>query len=535
MSPSVRPLAWVIALIALLPGCAGRSTRLPADTVVVQFAQEPDTLDPYLSALASTDAIASLFYSGLVLVDDHGEWAPDLATRVPTPENGDVLLVGGKMRVTYHLRPGARWQDGRPVTSQDLAATFKLVMNPRFPGLSRAGYELIEAIETPRPDTAVLVFKQPYSPYLELFPFVLPAHVIEASARPEAEPWNRDPLGSGPYRFARWVSGDRITATANPTYFRGAPGIPRIELRFVGEDQSALNLFRSGELDLFQGASPTQLAVLEREAPARLHRTPAPTWEHLLFNLSRPVTGDVRVRRAIARLVDRPALDAAAYGNAFTPAWSEVPRASWAYEPAVERLNPYDPAAARTLLDRAGWQPGPGGVRIKDGHKLTLSLVTTSDKPARALAAQLWRRQWHDLGIDLQIERLPASALWGEGGRLTKGDFDLALIASSSRPDPDTSFRWRSDQMPPAGQNRARYRSSIVDRLLDAGERTLPRAQRRPIYQQLARQLSLDLPVVPLLYWVGIDATSPRLEGYRPNPTLRGNLWNVWEWKLKSS
>jgi peptide/nickel transport system substrate-binding protein len=236
--------------------------------------------------------------------------------------------------------------------------------------------------------------------------------------------------------------------------------------------------------------------------------------------------------------VDRERLNAAAYGGVFQPAWSEVPAASWAYNRGVERRYPYDPAKAKQLLEEAGWKPGPGGIRVKDGRKLSLGLLTTSDRPSRELAGQLWRRQWQDAGIELAIEKRGASELFGSaasGGRLAKGTFDLCLMASVSRPDPDTSFRWRSDQVPPAGQNRARYRNPLVDKLLEQGQRTIDRAARKPIYAKLAEQLTLDLPVLPLLYWVGIDATSQRLEGYRPNPTLRGNLWNVWEWKLKQS
>jgi peptide/nickel transport system substrate-binding protein len=287
-----------------------------------------------------------------------------------------------------------------------------------------------------------------------------------------------------------------------------------------------------------QGASPTQLALLKLEAGDRLRQTPSPTWEHLLLNLDRPALKDLQVRRALAHLIDRQRLNVAAYAGAYRPAWSDVPAASWAYNPAVENRYPYDPARAGALLDAAGWRPGPDGIRVKAGHRLHLQFVTTSDKPSRALAAQLWRKQWQTVGIELSIDRLPASAIFGAastGGRLASGTFDLALIASSSRPDPDTSYRYRSDQMPPAGQNRGRYRNLTVDRLLAEGQQTLPKLARKRIYASLAEQLSLDLPVVPLLYCVGIDAISRRLEGYRPNPTLRGNLWNVWEWKLKPS
>lgn len=539
-------LAWgaglvLLALTPSLAGCpaaaprsAGPSTSPPTRTAVVQFLQEPDSLNPYLSPMGATSALAALFYSGLVIPDDRGAWRPDLAEAVPTLANGGVRREGAGMRVTYRLRPGVTWHDGKPLTAEDVRASWALVMDPRFPAISRAGYDQIKAIDAPDPRTVVVRFKRPYAPYLELFPYVLPKHVLGDRRDATRQPWNRAPIGSGPFVLERWLSGDRLTARANPRYFRGAPAVPRIEARFVSNEATAYQLWRLGELDLLQGAPPTSHDALQREAPGRVYVTPTGTWEHLVFNLERPAVADVRVRRAIAHLIDRQQLNARAYGGMLQPAWSELLPGHWAFEPRVENRWPPDPVAARRLLDEAGWLPGPDGVRLKGGRRLTLSLVTTSDRPARALAAQLWRRQWRDAGIELEIDKQPASVVFGgTGGRLAAGAFDLALIASVSRPDPDSSFRWRSDQIPPAGQNRARYKRAQVDRLLDEGLRTIEQAGRKRVYHDLAAQLSLDLPVVPLLYWVGIDATSARLRGFRPNPTIRGNLWNAWEWHLE--
>jgi peptide/nickel transport system substrate-binding protein len=518
---------------ALLAGCAG--DQLQPGTVVVQFSQEPDSLNPFLSAMNVTGAVSALFYSGLVTLDDRGRWMPDLATRVPTLANGDVKVAGGRMHVTYRLRPDVTWHDGRPFTAKDVAATVELLQDPRFPALSLAGYERIARVETPNDHTAVLIFKQPYAPYLELLPYIMPAHVVGGDADPAAGTWNRAPIGTGPFTFSRWVSGERLLATANPAYFRGKPAVAAIEARFVPNEDAAFQLWRSGALDLLQNAPPTEYDFLQSQAPGRVHVTPSATWEHLLFNMERPVLRDVGVRRAIAHLIDRQELNAKAYGGVFQPAWSDVPTFSWAYNRGVEKRYPFNPAEAGKLLDAAGWKLNAEGLRMKGGSPLALTLVTTNDKPSRTRAAQIWRRQWRDAGIQLTIATSPASVVFGSArsnGKLASGDFDLALVAGTARPDPDATFRWRSDQVPPEGQNRARYQSAEMDRLLDAGQRTLDPAARRAIYFRVAERLNQDLPMVPLLTWSSIDTTSERLTGFRPNPTLRGNLWNVWEWRL---
>jgi peptide/nickel transport system substrate-binding protein len=526
-------LALTLGASALATGCAGH--RPDADTVVVQFAQEPDSLNPFLSAMNVTGAVATLFYSGLVSLDDHGQWIPDLATRVPSVANGDVAMRGGRMRVTYRLRPNVTWHDGKPFTSKDVQATWKLLVDPTFPALSVAGYERIEAIETPDALTAVVVFKQPYAPFLELLPYILPAHGITRGTDPAAATWNRSPMGTGPYRFERWVSGDRIVASANPTYFRGKPGIETLEARFVPSEESAFQMWRSGELDLLQSGPPTEYDYLQSQAPGRVHVTPGTSWEHLILNLANPVLKDLKVRTAIAHLIDRQQINAKAYGGVYQPAWSDVPTFSWAYNPKVEKRFHYDVAAAGRALDAAGWPMGKDGLRARGGQPLALRLLTTSDKPSRSRAAQIWRRQWREAGIQLTLETAPGSVVFGSArskGKLASGDFDLALVASTSRPDPDATFRWRSDQVPPEGQNRSRYQNPEMDELLDAGQRTVDLQARKAIYHRVAETLATDLPVIPILTWSSIDVTSERLQGFRPNPTLRGNLWNVWEWRL---
>ncbi|MEB3198499.1 MAG: peptide ABC transporter substrate-binding protein [Candidatus Sericytochromatia bacterium] len=536
---AARPaLGLGLAVLMLAPGCArGGASQAPSrDTAVVVFAQEPETLNPYLSPMAVVGTTAAAFHSGLLLLDPQGHWLPDLAEQVPTLENGGVRPVGAGMHVTYRLRRGVRWHDGKPFTSRDVQATWRLLMNPDFPAISRAGFEQIQQVVPLDAHTVRLEFRRPYAPYAELFPFVLPAHQLASASRDLArQRWNREPIGTGPYRFAGWRTGDRILAEANPDYFRGKPAVARLDLRFIPQEATSYQLWRTGEVDLLQGAPPTAFDALQREAAERVHVSHSGSWEHLVFNLSRPVLADRRVRQAIAHLIDRQQLNARAYGGLMQPAWSELPPSHWAFDPQAVNAYPHDPRAAAALLDAAGWRVGPDGIRRRGAARLSLTLLTTADKPARSLAAQIWRKQWQAAGIELTLEKWPPSVLLGSPhGRLVDGTFDLALLASMSRPDPDTSFRWRSDQIPPLGQNRARYRNARVDALLDAGLRTLRQRERAAIYREVARHLRLDLPVIPLLYWSGTDATSTRLRGFRPNPTIRGNLWNVWEWKLEA-
>jgi peptide/nickel transport system substrate-binding protein len=518
--------AWMALGTGLALG-AGAVSAAPS-AVTVHFTQEPDNLNPYVSTLNATGAIAGLFWNGLLMVRPDGGYEPELSVRVPTLENGDVVLDAKGMHVTYRLRRGVVWHDGRPLCAQDVVATYQMLMHPKFPALSRAGYERIAGMTCLDARTVVVHFKTPYAPYRELFPYVLSARHTDA--------WQAWPIGTGPYCFRRRVSGDRIVASANVRHFRGRPGIERVVLRFVPHDGAALMMWQSGDVDVLQGASPAQWDHLRGMKAGAVSCIPTPVVEQLVFNLTHPILGDRRVRQAIAYLVDRHELSRRAYSGVCMPAYSELPPSHWAHTQAGIVRYERNARLAEQLLDEAGFKRSVDGVRKRGQTALSLTLLTTSDRPSRALAAQLWRRQWRESGIDLQIERLTPGMVFGSmasGGRLATGTYDLALIASASRPDPDTSVRWRSDQMPPFGQNRTRYRSQAVDAWLQAGQTTIGDARRKPIYHAIARQLNLDLPALPLLYWMSIDAVSPRVSGFSANANLRGNLWNIWQWTLK--
>lgn len=538
MSARVARRAALLLLGAALAGCSGHEPTIAPDTAVVQIGQEPDTLNPYLSPMRAVSDLASLCYAGLVTLDPAGEFRPDLAERVPTRENGGVTVdAGGRMRVTYALRPNARWHDGRPVTSADVAATLDLVRDPSFPSVSTAGYDRILKVETPDPRTAVVVYDRPYAPYLELFPYLLPAHVLAAAPKGARQKggFNLKPVGAGPFKLASWDSGERLRFTAFDGYFRGKPALAAIEARVVPSEPSAFGLWKAGQIDVLQSATAPSLPALRAHDAGHVFAVPGAVWEHLVFNLERPAVKDARVRHALAALVDRRALMKGAYELAYTPAYGDLPPASWAHTEPF-RAVPTGAATADAELRAAGYALDDRGVRRgPTGEPLTLALVTTSDSPNRERAALILRSAWRKAGVAVSIEKWPASKVFGTpeaGGILASGKFDVALVASVARPDPDASYRWRSDQVPPEGQNRSRYRDPAVDALCDAGQRALARAERKAIYAKLSAKLAADLPVLPLVYPTSVTATSARLRHYAPNPTLRGNLWNAWAWTL---
>jgi len=500
---------------------------LAAGLVTVRLPHEPDTLNPLLSGMAVAQEVTRPVLSGLVAVDDRLRFRPDLAREVPTLLNGGARLRGGNLVVTYRLRSDVRWHDGAPFSARDVAFTWRFATDPRARVIDRTGYDRILRVETPSPDTARVVFRGVYAPYLKLFRPVLPAHILAGEEHPNAARFNRKPVGTGPYRVADWVAGDRVELRANPAYHGAKPRIDRLVLQVVPDDNASFVRFKAGDLDVYQSVAHGHLPEIRRLPGVFVTVTPDLLYEHIALNTARPPFDDLRVRQAVARAIDREALSGAAYGGLYPPAWGHLSPLSWAF---AERRGSYRPAEARRLLDASGWRPGPDGIRVRDGRRLAFTLYITAGKKPRETSALLVRKQLQEVGFEMAVQAISGASLFSPDGPMKRSAFQAAMWAWDTDLDPDSTSLWHSRRMPPHGSNVSRYRNPRVDLLLEAAVATVDQARRARLYREIDGILARDVPDVPLLHWRLVSATRSRLEGWRPGPA--GALWNCETWRL---
>lgn len=178
-------LCLMMSVIILISGCSTKELPIPkgkemkqGGQIVYGSMQEPNTLNPLLSDLLATAEVGSLIFSGLVVSNEKGEWIPDLASEVPTLQNGGVSQDG--LTVRYKLRSGVSWHDGKAFTAEDVKFTWQIIMNSKVNIVSREGYNKILSIETPDNYTVIVNFKENYAPYLSLFATILPKHILES-------------------------------------------------------------------------------------------------------------------------------------------------------------------------------------------------------------------------------------------------------------------------------------------------------------------------------------------------------------------
>lgn len=537
-----RPLAWLaLALFSLSASACSSSEahvgrRNAPDTVVIRSQQEPDKLNkPLSNAIAAVD-VCTPMTNGLVGVDDQMRYYPDLATVLPTVENGLVKREGKGMSVTYKLRPNVRFHDGEPFTSRDVRFLWKMHMDPKVLVTSREGYDKITAVDTPDPLTAVVHYRDPYAPYLEMFGTILPAHLLEKSPDINRDPFNRAPIGTGPFKFKEWAAGDHVGMVANPDYFGGAPKLKKLYVKFVPDDNAAFIQLANGDIDVYADFNLEQVKAAKGLKHIRLDNVPSLTFEQLAFNLEKPVFKERAVRTALAHAVNKEELARTLYKGIWPVAHSTEHPLAWSFNAKLGKPYPFDPAKARQILDEAGWKPGPDGIRIKNGQRLSFTVNSTAGRKIREQAELVLAGYFKAVGAEMKIQNVEGGLLFAgyPSGLLNGGKFEAALYANTTSVDPAANMSsWHSRMIPPTGVNNTRFRDAEMDRVLEAGNVKLGKAERQPHYYRMSEIIAREVPTIPLAYWTEMHGVNRKLKGFRGNPTSSRFVWNVKDWTIE--
>ena len=523
-----------LVLALFLAAACGRSAGRSAasnDLLIVGYDREPDTMNRYATHIL--EDIEACVVEGLVTNDEKMNIVPVLAMGVPTIANGGVTLrPGGGMDVTWKLRPGVRWHDGKPHTSADVKFTVDAINKGDWKPESVDGFDRISSVDTPDSLTAVVHYREIYAPYqLQFVRGTLPKHVLEGRNIDQAGDYNRAPLGTGPYRVAEWKTGEYALLERVPGYWRGPeyPKIKRILFRFVANTTTRINLLKSGEVHVVALVPWDKVRELRDVAGLRLNQVLGNGYEHVSLNEKHfPPFADVRVRRALAHAVDRDLIVRTILDSLVRVVNGPIQPLSAAYEPNVATYA-FSPDTARALLSAAGWVPGPDGVRVKDGTRLAFTLITQAGFAIRENVAQTLQKQFRDVGADVTVRLIDGtsiSSVW------FSGDFDAMLHWWQSGADPEITLFFAGDRTPPAGRNVNYLKDDALTALLYRSDRTVDVAARNALLRQAQRRVAELVPELTLYNTAKIDAVPARLRNFTGNPTNAGPFWNVHEWEI---
>ena len=508
--------------------------------LIIGVQQEPEMLSEILNAMATNNLVCNLIFSKFVKHDDSLRLTPDIIESIPTVENGGISA--DYLTYTYHLRKGANWHDGRPVTSGDVKFSYEVIMDPKVNVESREGWDVVASVDTPDEKTVVFHLKRPYPDFVgETFydESILPRHLLknETGERFHSSRYHHRPVGSGPFVFKEWMNGSHLIVTRNDDYYGEGPYLDEIIFKFIPNENTLLVQLKTGEIDMFHRADINFYSDLKRQAGIVLYQTPMRMDEHIDMNTEHPILQDKRVRRALSYATNKQQIAEKVYNGLVEVAALDEFEASKYYNPRAAERTGFSALAARKLLRDAGWRDTDGdGILDKDGRKLELTISATSGNINRKRTELVLRDQYREIGIDLKIRNYNSTVLYGtyeDGGILKRGKFELAMYAWLSSPEPATKEAiYSAKNIPPQGQNNPRINHARLTELLRQGSNELDETERIRIYHEISEILVDESPVIPLFWYTSLNPCTARLQNFKPNPTQSADTWNAARWYL---
>lgn len=498
--PKGAVLAWALlaGLVVALAGSGSGCRRDSAATrpeLVVGIAVGPTNLDPRVGSDEASQRVHQLMYASLVRLDDRLQVVPEVA---------ESLAMRDPRTYVARLRRDVRFHDGSLLDAEDVAYTFRSFLDKEFLSPRKGAYAQLAAVDVEDPFTVVFRLREPFAS----FPVNLVMGIVPTGTPPGAPAR----VGAGAYRFVRMQADDRVELAPNAAYFEGAPRNAGIVLRVIPDDTMRGLELRTGAVDLVvNDVAPDIVRALQRDGDLQVVTAPGLDYAYVGLNLRDRVLQDVRVRRALAHAVDTGAIIEHLRRGLAVPATGIIPPMSWAHAADLQPV-PHDPAAARRLLDEAGY-PDPDG----DGPRprLQLTLKTSTAEFVRLQAAVI-QQDLARVGVAVDVRTYEFATLYSD---VLKGQFQLFTLQWVGVSDPDMLRRvFHSAQMPPAGFNRGFFSDPQVDALIDTATTTTDGEARKGYYAAAQRRLHAAAPYVSLWTKVNVAVAQPWVRGVHLTP-----------------
>ncbi len=547
-----------IAAILALGVAALARPAAAKDELVIGMTQYPSSFNPNIGAMLAKTLVGGMTHRPITAWDPDWKLVCLQCTELPTIENGGAKVEeyepGKKgIAVTYTLRPDLKWGDGTPVTTKDVAFTMEVGKHPQSGIAAAEGYRRIRKLDIKDDRTFTFHHDRITFDYNATGDFrLLPAHVerpvfeanpAEYRNKSKFETDTTNPaLWLGPYRITKTVPGASVELERNPAWSGKPPHFKRIVFRII-ENTAALEAnVLSGSIDYVigeLGLTIDQALSFEKRHKDRFNVVykPGLVYEHIDIRMDNPILADRRVRLALMQSIDRDAISTRLFEGKQPVAHSNVNPLDPMYSPGA-RHYAYDAAAARKLLDEAGFSDIRGGIRHNaKGEKLSFELATTAGNRSREQIQQVLQSQWKQIGVDVRLKVEPPRVFFGETVQ-KRGYSGMAMYAWVSTPQSVPRTTLHSQEIPSeangwSGQNSGGYKSADMDRTIDAMEVELDVDKRKALFGEMQRIYTEDLPVIPLYFRSDVFVLPKALKGVRPTGhQYVSTLWvEDWRWE----
>ena len=516
-------------------------------------------LNPHFAVGTKDQEGSRIFYEPLAGWDEDGNLVAALAAEVPSRENGGLAPDG--MSVTWKLKQGVKWHDGKPFTADDVVFNWQYASDPATASVTIGSYKDVK-VEKVDDFTVRVIFAKPTPFWADAFVgtrgMIIPKHLFAdyIGGKSRDAPANLKPVGTGPYKFVDFKPGDMVKGEINPDYhMANRPHFDSIEMKGGGDAVSAARaVIQTGEYDYAWNMQVEDeiLQRLEKGGKGVAVITPGGNIEHIQLNSTDPWTdvdgersslktkhpllSDPAVRKALAMVVDRKSVEDHIYGRTgsatgnFLNNPERVRSKNTKWEFNVEK--------ASQLLEDAGWKKGPDGVRAKDGKKLKFVYQTSINTPRQKNQA-IVKQAAQKAGIDMELKSVTASVFFSSDvanpDTYAKFYCDIQMYTTTmTQPDPEvfmnqfTSWEVATKENKWQGRNITRWRSEEYDKTFRAAEGELDPVKRAALFIRMNDLACGDQAVIPVVYRPRVAAIASKLKA-----SLSGwdnDLWNLRDW-----
>ncbi|RLE35593.1 MAG: hypothetical protein DRJ61_02850 [Acidobacteria bacterium] len=530
ITTGIKAAFCFILCLALIvsSGCTPPTEDL-SDTLVIGVLADIQSWNPYLTETKFSEDLLALVYPSLAVeMSDYHDHPPTFAPALA--KSWDLGSDG--LGLTFHLRQDLVWNDGQPVTADDVVFTWKAQTSEEVGWYGAYTKDFIDSVEKIDDFTVSFRFSQVYAYRLmdANEGLIIPSHLwgkIPFSDWHSTD-WLPHVVGAGPFVPVGHVPQQDIVLGANPSYRLGAPAtIDRVVWRIVPDQLSLMTQLLAGEFDFVNSLAPEEAQRVEADPDLQVVDIPHRGYTHICWNTTRPELADPRVRRALGMAINRQTIIDTVYRGYARPSAGPILSTMWAFDDSLEPL-PYDPRQASLLLNSAGWNDTDGdGTLEKDGRPLTLELLTNAENHMRQDICMLATRDLRAIGV----QATPKTVEWGTFlSRLRDGDFDGAVNRWVEPTQIDLEDVWHTTPEALESSNYGRYSNPEVDRLIEEVADVRDIELQKELYGQIQHLIVADQPYTFLVEGRKLRAISTRVQGSIQNDATP--YFNLEAWKL---
>ncbi len=481
-----------------------------ASVLNLSISSNPSRINPILASDSASSEISAWIFNGLFKYDKDGNITNDLASSYKFIDNKTLQI---------NLKQNVKWHDGTLFTANDVIFTYNKIIDPKIFTSLKSSFAYVKSVEKKDNFTIIVKYKEPYFKALNIWMSgILPYHILKDEQDLMRSKFNKNPIGTGPYKLKSLKTSSDIELLINENYFDKVANIKKIKYKFLADPTTTFFMLKQQNLDL---GSLTPLQT-DRQIDKQFKNNykiveqPSFGYTYMGFNLSNKKLKDIRIRKALSLAVDRQELvDILFFGHGKICTGPFLPD-TFAFNDKVE-IPKQNIKKALNLLKEAGYD---------EDNPFEFELVTNANNSTRVYAAQILQYQLEKAGVKMNIRIMEWQAFLNTVVMPKK--YEAILLGWGLSLMPDAKPLWHSQSNKKGGFNLVNYNNKDVDILIEQGAKTINREELSKIYKSIFKKITSDLPYLFLYIPNSITVVNKNIQNIEP--ALTGIMHNQNEW-----